>query len=873
MTGATEAEPLGAGLREPRDRNGAFPRLDDHQRVRFRAVGELRRVQPGDVLFREGDAGYDFFVIESGAVAIVQGYGHENRVIAVHGGHRFLGEVNLLTGSPPYLTAVVRDAGEVIRVPADRLREVLAHDDELSIVILRAFMARREILIDIGAAVMVTAAALRRLATLVVEGASADDLFAAVAHEVSQSIEVSAVTVWRYEPDRTVTVVAAVSGAIFPVGSRWPIDGSSVVGTVLDTGLPARIDDYSQLSGTIAEATRGSGFGSVVGVPITVRGEVWGLITTATDRPEPLPRDTSDRLRDFSELVATAIYNMEARDELQALADEQAALRRVATLVAEGTSSEQLGAAVCAEAGRLLGAPAVHLARYDPDDSITVLGTWGGMGLLEKAGLVVGSRWPLEGESVARRVLDTGRPATIRDYSGLPGPIAEMMRAAPNTAWVGVPIVVEGHTWGVIYAGTSGGPSAELPTDIEPQLARFTDLVAIAVANAQARDDLHGLADEQGALRRIATLVADGADSQIVFDAICAEAQQLVGATNVNLAQFTSDGFYLARAGTSLRDTHIPIGTRLPLGDRSISGIVARTGAPARLDSYEGVTGELAAYVRDRGIRSTVAGPILVEGRLWGAVIAGRDTPEPFPAGAEDRAARFAELAATAISNAATRAELIASRARIVAAGDEARRRIERNLHDGVQQRLIALGLDLQVARAKLPAERSEATESVERVEREIESVLEDLRELSRGLHPQLLSRRGLGPALRALARRSPIGVELAVDLDARPPTHVESAVYYVVSEALANAIKHSGASRVVVEVTEPADGPWLSATVADDGVGGAAATEGSGLAGLADRVVALGGRLSLESPPERGTAICVELPKRGIAEPGVATP
>ncbi|MGO9891464.1 MAG: FAD-dependent oxidoreductase [Solirubrobacteraceae bacterium] len=145
--------PLGAGFEEPVNRNGAFPRLGDAQRARLRAVGTVRTVASGEVLFREGDPSYDFFLVESGAVTIVQGYGHENRIIAVHGAHRFLGEVNLLTGAPPYLSAVVRDAGEVIQVSAERLRNLVANDEELSNIILRAFLARREILIDLGAGV------------------------------------------------------------------------------------------------------------------------------------------------------------------------------------------------------------------------------------------------------------------------------------------------------------------------------------------------------------------------------------------------------------------------------------------------------------------------------------------------------------------------------------------------------------------------------------------------------------------------------------------------------------------------------------------------------------------------------------------------
>jgi signal transduction histidine kinase len=201
---------------------------------------------------------------------------------------------------------------------------------------------------------------------------------------------------------------------------------------------------------------------------------------------------------------------------------------------------------------------------------------------------------------------------------------------------------------------------------------------------------------------------------------------------------------------------------------------------------------------------------------------------------------------------------LIASRARIVSAGDEARRRIERNLHDGTQQRLIALGLDLQHVRGTMRAD-PDATAGLERMERELDSILEDLRELSRGLHPPLLSRAGLDLSLRELARRSPIPVQLEVELSERPPTAVETAVYYVVSETLTNAIKHSHASAITVRITS--DHAKLYAAVADDGVGGAEPGDGSGLVGLADRVNALGGRFVSDSPAGHGTRISVELP------------
>jgi signal transduction histidine kinase len=239
-------------------------------------------------------------------------------------------------------------------------------------------------------------------------------------------------------------------------------------------------------------------------------------------------------------------------------------------------------------------------------------------------------------------------------------------------------------------------------------------------------------------------------------------------------------------------------------------------------------------------------------------VVVGTSGDEPLPPDAEKQLAAFTELVATAISNATARAELVASRARIVAAGDEARRRIERNLHDGTQQRLIALGLDLQRARAAIPDDQFETQSALAGAEQDLEAILGDLRELSHGLHPPLLSRLGLGPSLQALARRSPIPVRLELDLPERPAASVETAAYYVVSEALTNAIKYSHASEIAVTIT---CGEKLEASIADDGVGDADPGNGSGLTGLVDRVDALGGRFELDSPPQGGTRISIELP------------
>ena len=370
---------------------------------------------------------------------------------------------------------------------------------------------------------------------------------------------------------------------------------------------------------------------------------------------------------------------------------------------------------------------------------------------------------------------------------------------------------------------------------------------------------LRSTAREQAALRRVATLVAQGAESAEVLDAVCRETGVLIGATSANLAQFEAGGVNVTLAGWSRRDTHVPAGTRLPMVGESIDSLIQRTAAPARFDDYGDATGELATIIRNRGIRGEVGAPVIVDGRVWGALIVGTDGTS-LPPGTEGRVASFAELVATALANAAARAELVASRARIVAAADEARRRIERDLHDGAQQQLVALALELRVLESAIPAELTETRATLDRLQEELSAALDDVREISRGLHPAILSHGGLGPALRSLGARSALPVELDLRVDERLPESIEIATYYVVSEALANAAKHADAA--VAEVSVGVSEGWLRASIRDDGIGGAeTGWGGSGLLGLRDRVNALGGRLVIDSPSGRGTAISVALP------------
>jgi len=687
---------------------------------------------------------------------------------------------------------------------------------------------------------------LRRIAALVTGGADSLDVFATVAREVARVLNLPLVEMSRYEPDGTITVIGAWSQAADSVqtATRWRLAAGRLATLISKTGEPARIDDFADVAGELTDAALDTDIGCAAAAPIVVNGKVWGVMATGS-AAEPLPPDMEDRLAGFTELVATAISTTQAREDLRRLADEQAALRRVATLVAYGATPDQVFAAVAREVSRALELPLVEMCRYEPDGTATVIGATG------EHPFRPGTNWPLDGPSLTALVRRTERTARIDDYAGVSGKIGDAAREAGVHAGVAAPVVVDGRVWGVVSAG--GGSSVRLPLDAETRLSQFTELLAMAIANTQTREELRRLADEQSALRRLATLVAEGAQPAVVFDAVCQETGRLFEVTTVNLAHFTSDGFNLTMAGWSLHDVHLPTGTRLPLEGDSINVLVRDTAAPGRFDSYEGASGELAALLRKRGVRSEVGAPVVVDGRVWGALIAGTDDPEPLPAGLEQRLSSFAELIATAISNATTQTELIASRTRIVEAADEQRRQVVRDLHDGAQQRLVEAVMTLQLAQARgedLPL----VAEGVEHVR----AAIGELRELARGIHPALLTHRGLAAAVEALTHRTPVPVEVEIPNDRYPPS-VESAAYFVVAEALTNVTKYANAAAARVTATSTED--WLILTIEDDGVGGARASAGSGLSGLYDRIAALNGTLDVDSLVGGGTRIRAEIP------------
>jgi PAS domain S-box-containing protein len=370
-----------------------------------------------------------------------------------------------------------------------------------------------------------------------------------------------------------------------------------------------------------------------------------------------------------------------------------------------------------------------------------------------------------------------------------------------------------------------------------------------------AEEGLRRLADEQAALRRVATAVAEEREPAELFTLVAEELAHLLDAQTTHLVRYEDEGTRVSMlAGWASNKAHaIPTGSVLPLDSDSATRRVWRTGAPARVDTYTGTPGELAETLRELGYTSAIAAPIVLGGRLWGALVLTTVDPEPFAPDAERRVHDFAELAAQALANAEARAQLAASRARIVRAGDEERRRLERNLHDGAQQRLVSLSLTLRLA-AKRHGEDPMLLGAVE----ELSFALEELRELARGIHPAVLTEYGLEPALRSLADRSPLPVELEVELEERLPAPVEAAAYYVAAEALTNVAKHAEARTVRVTVSRGEGRAVIE--VADDGRGGADAS-GSGLRGLADRVEALAGRLAVTSAAGAGTTLRAEMP------------
>ncbi|HEY0687403.1 MAG TPA: GAF domain-containing protein [Kribbella sp.] len=539
--------------------------------------------------------------------------------------------------------------------------------------------------------------------------------------------------------------------------------------------------------------------------------------------------------------------------QLRQLAEERAALRRVATLVAGGARPAEVFTAIADELGRLICAEATFVSRIDRPSGergtyVTVMGSYGRR--IDQ--VPVGFRQKLVPGMVQTAALRTGRPARITGERLAKGPYGAWVRGLGMRAGMATPIMVGGRQWGVTVAATS---REDFPAGAESRMADFMELAGPAIADALAEHDLRELADTQAALRRLAMLVARGESPEAVFAAATREALRHFGSGTARMIRYELDGTATLLANEGTTGAHVRVGERWedypPTG---LTATVLRTGRAARVDDYRDLPGG-EPYLRE-GMRSAVAVPIHVNGRLWGAIAVGSGQG-PLAPDVEQRMAEFTDLVATAVANAQSMAELITSRARIVEASDEARRRIERNLHDGAQQCLLALALRLRFAAA--PHESEEISAELTDVAAGLVDVIDDLREICRGIHPAILTRAGLRPALRALGRRSAIPVDMDVRIDGRLPEPIEVGAYYVVSEMLTNAAKHARAS--VVEVHAEASNGTLRVCVRDDGVGGADPVRGSGLVGLKDRTEALGGTFSIHSPAGGGTTACCELP------------
>jgi signal transduction histidine kinase len=541
----------------------------------------------------------------------------------------------------------------------------------------------------------------------------------------------------------------------------------------------------------------------------------------------------------FVVAVLVCAISLRARDRVEAadllrraLAKEQAALRRVATLVAHGVPPAEVFSAVSVEVAGLFGTGVAGVVKFEHEGPALVI-----VGIATNIRQVVsaGTRWGLDDGLASSEVFRTGRSARIDEtaWSSAHGDVAATGRQLGIVSSVASPIIVDGLRWGAITVSAK----ERLPLDSADRLEKFTELVGTAIANAHAQSEIARLVDEQTALRRVATLVACGVPPEELFAVVVQELARLFQVELAAIVRREDHGATIL-ASWSDQPVHWIPGTSWPLDPDSVLRRVFDTARPARMDHLVGA-------------------PIVVGGLLWGGVVLGSGGADALPADTEERIGNFVELIATAVSNVETRRELNASRARVVAAADEARRRLERDLHDGIQQRLVSLALQARAAAAmpRLPTDRQR---ELLLLADGLRAAFDEVRAISQGIHPAVLSESGLGSALTALARRVAIPIKLDLNIDGRLPEPLEVAAYYVVSEALTNAVKHARAS--AIELSAHARDGILTVAVRDDGVGGAD-PGGSGIVGLKDRIEALGGTMTLESPPGEGTTLRSEMP------------
>jgi PAS domain S-box-containing protein len=460
------------------------------------------------------------------------------------------------------------------------------------------------------------------------------------------------------------------------------------------------------------------------------------------------------------------------------------------------------------------------------------------------------------GDVIHPAVDERGEPLTggqllgdraLTDGASESGMVAQVTRPDGTAAWV----------------SASSGPVRDAAGDIAGVVTSLSDITSRREAEQRlvaSERDTRTLAEEQSALRRIATQVAAEAPPHALFAQVTEEVGRLLGAPSARVVRYEEDWRATIVGGWIEDGDGLPVGSSVALDGETVLARVRRSGRVERIEDYEGIGGELAEHLRARGYRASVAAPVRVAGRVWGALVASARDSRDLDEGAERRLFDVAELVAQALANADAREMLAASRARVVEAGDAERRRLERNLHDGAQQRLVALAVQLRLIRAAIDGDLPMARGLLDSAITELREALEELRELARGIHPAMLTKYGLERAVAALAVRSPVPVEIAAMPEERLPPPVEVAAYYIMAEAITNVAKYAAASHITVTVDQAGDCTRVEVT--DDGIGGADLAAGSGLRGIADRVEALNGHLQVMSPIGVGTTVRAEIPR-----------
>jgi signal transduction histidine kinase len=679
--------------------------------------------------------------------------------------------------------------------------------------------------------------ALRQVAELVARTAPNEEIFAAVTTNASHLLDDAPMTLTRFGGDREL-VVLATHGGPAPVGTHIAYQPETLPDQVRCGARAVRVDDYTREPD--ADLATQFNLSAAVSVPISVGSEVWGMLTATSDAA-PMSAGTEQRLLQFAGLVTAALSNVQARTELQSLADEQAALRSVAELAAQDVPADQVLAAVARQASRLTGVDFSTLLRFEPDGSTEIAALDGA-----PAGVEVGMRAPATGDGATQQVWRSGQPARVDNLAESSSHWAQVAHGHGFSTSAAVPILIQGTLWGVLVAVGRDNP---LPAQIHIHLTRFAELAGTAIAAAQGRSKLALLAEEQVALRRVAELVARGAAPTDVFTAVAAEASPLHGDLGSFLVRYDADG---AAVVVATCNSQAPVGQRSSTSPGTAFGEVLRTGRPVRVDTFEGMP--LAEMAGQHG----VAVPIIVEGRVWGA-LATTSAGLPLPARTEDRLTSFAEITAASIANAEYRDKLTASRARVVATADETRRRLQRDVHDSAQQRLVHTIITLKLAKEAI-ANGGTVAELVDEALENAQRANSELRDVVHGILPAALSRGGLRAGLESLLSDFSLPVELDADLP-RLAADTETTAYFIVAEALTNVVKHAQATATSVKLT--INDTNLDIDVRDNGVGGADPGQGSGLTGLLDRVEASNGMLSISSPAGTGTAVHATLPIR----------